>query len=463
MSEQLDEIPEWRVSEQFLEQKRAMTEKRNVDSISQNTEMYFTEPEITESENANLISIEKVQDNVNSDVYDFTENREDTLLPENASIGFNEHVNTITSGGLPVSPEETLESISPAKEEADKADAYIAKPSDSIISKSYEEHGEEDEHELNNLLERLDLTENIRRMNESAQEDIADVIERENEIVELSEAIPAAIEEAEEVISLPKYKKPDFSLEPLDLDKESQDDTYSEISEYDVVPTIDNLEKKWKDDRAVEAESSVISITSYYDTQDKKKNEESDHENGFAYSLDDIVGLSEQKEPEESTIELVSSGTEKMTGPTIEILTSGIIDDDEEEEEEEDETLFEEVQEESVEAIDSIENVEAAESTEAMESDETSEITEPVIETLLEDDLEPDSIESIESFETTEPVKTTEDIETIETLGNIEPQKAVTKNKVSFETSPERVEVHSEEIVKKSGGARRTYYKITLD
>ena len=48
----------------------------------------------------------------------------------------------------------------------------------------------EDE-QLGSFLDRLDISENIRRMNESAREDMADVIERDDMTNDLSEAIPA--------------------------------------------------------------------------------------------------------------------------------------------------------------------------------------------------------------------------------------------------------------------------------
>ena len=48
----------------------------------------------------------------------------------------------------------------------------------------------EDE-QLGSFLDRLDISENIRRMNESAREDMADVIERDDMANDLSEAIPA--------------------------------------------------------------------------------------------------------------------------------------------------------------------------------------------------------------------------------------------------------------------------------
>ena len=134
---------------------------------------------------------------------------------------------------------------------------------------------EEEDAQLDNLLERLDISENIRRMKESATEDLADVIERVEEREELLTAIPAEemnyetenlvytldldkeepkvesepdFEEREPAgfHSLPKYVKPDFdfSMESLAQPLSNNEPV---ISEYDRVPTINDLERKWRE------------------------------------------------------------------------------------------------------------------------------------------------------------------------------------------------------------------------
>lgn len=148
---------------------------------------------------------------------------------------------------------------------------------------------EDEDKRLNNFLDRLDISENIRRMNESAQEDMADIIEREDAQEELLSAIPMedleVIEGADgklyadsspselqperisdmqdETSTLPKYEKSDFDykIEPV---TETLQETYTNISEYDDVPTIHGLEQEWKNTEKVEKGS------------------------GFAYSLDDV-------------------------------------------------------------------------------------------------------------------------------------------------------------------------------
>ena len=115
-------------------------------------------------------------------------------------------------------------------------------PSDVLVDNSYLPAQTEEE-QLNHLLDRLDIAEPIKRMNESAQEDMADVIERDEEKVELSEALPLKPSKS----TLPKYQKPkfDFDIQPVSI---PLDDQYSNISEYDEVPTIHDLENQWKDD-----------------------------------------------------------------------------------------------------------------------------------------------------------------------------------------------------------------------
>ncbi len=130
-------------------------------------------------------------------------------------------------------PEQPLDSILEEEPET---------PSDALVENTYLSAQTEEE-QLSNLLNRLDMAEPIKRMNESAQEDMADVIERDEEKVELSEALPLKPSKS----TLPKYQKPkfDFDIQPVSI---PLDDQYSNISEYDEVPTIHDLENQWKDD-----------------------------------------------------------------------------------------------------------------------------------------------------------------------------------------------------------------------
>ena len=130
-------------------------------------------------------------------------------------------------------PEQTRDSVLEEEPET---------PSDALVENTYLSAQTEEE-QLSKLLNRLDMAEPIKRMNESAQEDMADVIERDEEKVELSEALPLKPSKS----TLPKYQKPkfDFDIQPVSI---PLDDQYSNISEYDEVPTIHDLENQWKDD-----------------------------------------------------------------------------------------------------------------------------------------------------------------------------------------------------------------------
>ena len=130
-------------------------------------------------------------------------------------------------------PEQTRDSVLEEEPET---------PSDALVENTYLSAQTEEE-QLSNLLNRLDMAETIKRMNESDQEDMADVIERDEEKVELSEALPLKPSKS----TLPKYQKPkfDFDIQPVSI---PLDDQYSNISEYDEVPTIHDLENQWKDD-----------------------------------------------------------------------------------------------------------------------------------------------------------------------------------------------------------------------
>ena len=109
---------------------------------------------------------------------------------------------------------------------------------------------------MDELLDRLDISDHIKRMNESAQEDMADVIEREEEQMELDEALPLKPSKS----TLPKYKKPnfDFEIEPISI---PLDDSYSNISEYDEVPTVHELESRWKSDESEVIETVAADLT----------------------------------------------------------------------------------------------------------------------------------------------------------------------------------------------------------
>ena len=123
-------------------------------------------------------------------------------------------------------PEEFIEKQMEIEEEPET-------PSDALVENTYLSAQTEEE-QLSNLLNRLDMAEPIKRMTESAQDE---------EKVELSEALPLKPSKS----TLPKYQKPkfDFDIQPVSI---PLDDQYSNISEYDEVPTIHDLENQWKDD-----------------------------------------------------------------------------------------------------------------------------------------------------------------------------------------------------------------------
>ena len=167
--------------------------------------------------------------------------------------------------------------------------------------------------QLNSLLDRLDMTDSIRRMNESAQEDMADVIQRDESTNELLSAKPTEEFHNLEIenedsglsldgelslddigtenedsglsldgeLSLPKYEKPDFDFKMEPISQPLQDNQDGSISEYDTVPTVSDLENKW--------------------AQEKETTQK--NESGFAFSLDDVEQRQNELslEPEEVT------------------------------------------------------------------------------------------------------------------------------------------------------------------
>lgn len=323
MAEQLDEIPEWTVSEQFLEEK--LRKKNHTQMKNQDGEDLVdgllpedTEPEAPDA--GEEVPVNYLPGETRT-ADDREENISNTLdIPEEMDVEDlmeEVHSDSKVSASLatPDVPEKTdwnTLSVFPDGEAAD------VDPSD-------------DEYELSSLLERLDLTENIRRMNESAQEDIADVIERESEPIELSAAVPAVVEDADDTGSdeeqtdleiltadqpvnelefdlydesetsvidgdkLPRYTKPDFTLESTESDQVSEEDGMG-ISEYDMVPTIDELEKKWKKDVSAQEKQEDHLTSEVIQPEETESEEESS--NGFAYSLTDIMPASTASAPE---------------------------------------------------------------------------------------------------------------------------------------------------------------------
>ncbi len=252
---------------------------------------------------------------------------------------------------------------------------------------------EDDDSKLSSLLNRLDISDNIRRMNESAREDLADVIEREEESIELSSAIPTesivlsdpvmdapeqreeAFETVEPEIMEPdtltpdeevvlKTGAPDPSTENIlqpedgltwDIDaimdtvrpvaeetvveepiaeepipenpavekrQEPASDIDSEIGEYGRVPTINDLERKFRAESATGTQPEDLtgnsqgyvaeSPTGYTagNPADSLTGKEPDRRpsagNGFAYSLEDVAAHTAGRR-EESTKQHVHS------------------------------------------------------------------------------------------------------------------------------------------------------------
>lgn len=206
------DIPEWTMTEDYTlpEGEMVFEEEPLQDGIEQDMMIQEDEPVLLDE---NTIAVEEESmDNT----LDF-----DLSVPEKPDHSLESH---------DILPEQELSSVNDIEQFVTQS---VIDSSDGTIDLS-------EETQLNDLLDRLDLSEPIKRMNESAQEDIADVIEREEEQVELSEALPLIPSKS----TLPKYQKPnfDFDLEPVNIPLDNQ---YSNISEYDEVPTIQDLERQW--------------------------------------------------------------------------------------------------------------------------------------------------------------------------------------------------------------------------
>lgn len=251
------------IEEEVKESVEEEVEKEVKEENKEEINKTITEP-ITEKKDKNIsiIPLEKKQDEIpewtisesylakQQQVEDMlTDNMrtEDDVLPANITTSIMEENNEIEQ-----EKEEQFDQLTQVTEGETLLEDADSLNLDELVAEESNEGNlsltddNEDENQLHNLLDRLDITESIQRMSESAQEDLADVIERDEEQVELSEALPLKPSNS----TLPKYKKPDFDMhiEPVTI---PLDDSYSNISEYDEVPTIHELESRWKEEKPV--------------------------------------------------------------------------------------------------------------------------------------------------------------------------------------------------------------------
>ncbi len=121
----------------------------------------------------------------------------------------------------------------------------------------------EDE-QLGSFLDRLDISENIRRMNESAREDMADVIERDDMTNDLSEAIPAEefhfeTVEPEEPEDLVLEEEPEEMETPVleDMPEEMETPVLEDVPEEMETPVFADMSEEAEEPALEEAPEEV--------------------------------------------------------------------------------------------------------------------------------------------------------------------------------------------------------------
>lgn len=349
-----EEIPEWTISPDYIskmeqEENELMEEKSVSEEVGENNETAEEEISLVAPESAVMLKSKTYEEEPEATVELSVEDNGTVNAIQVEELG-SEALNTDMDYKI-ASPEilET-EQVDERKSESYMQDLNNLSEEDiweNNLDSMVHTHSEEDDAQLDNLLERLDISENIRRMQESATEDLADVIEREEEREELLTAIPAdemnyeaenlvyefdldeaqQQEESPELLdrednldtdkekdgfhSLPKYVKPDFdfSMEPI---SQSLPNSESVISEYDRVPTINDLERKWRelnDTNDVEDEEPIIDTPTEEITEENPEEQlvmdslmeepediSPEPESGFAYSLEDVSKTLEEAE-----------------------------------------------------------------------------------------------------------------------------------------------------------------------
>ncbi|MCR4606047.1 MAG: hypothetical protein K5639_08635 [Eubacterium sp.] len=231
------------------------------------------------------IAEEDEEENINSKIYsagidDGERAIESTYVPEDDTIlgGDSKKKANLTTESSDSSqkPEDILTAIE---------NAQVPNVEIPDLNKMNESDEEEDDEELNDLLERLDMSESIKRLKESAREDIADVIEQDQ---------AEAASEEEVVLSNTDYN-------------------FGTSEEYGEVPTISDLEDRWRAEQQMQEvdESEVPDVVSADDvSKDEDTQDVADSFEQAEYELepDSMIGVTpipeEQVEPvEEESVE----------------------------------------------------------------------------------------------------------------------------------------------------------------
>ena len=164
----------------------------------------------------------------------------------------------------------------------------------------------EDE-QLGSFLDRLDISENIRRMNESAREDMADVIERDDMTNDLSEAIPAEefhfeTVEPEEPEELVLEEEPEEMETPVleDMPEEMGTPALEDMPEEVETPALEDMPEEMEtpalEDMPEEVETPVL--------EDEDDNDSLLSDSLFSHSFEDSTAESLFEEaPEDSSIQ----------------------------------------------------------------------------------------------------------------------------------------------------------------
>ena len=164
----------------------------------------------------------------------------------------------------------------------------------------------EDE-QLGSFLDRLDISENIRRMNESAREDMADVIERDDMTNDLSEAIPAEefhfeTVEPEEPEDLVLEEEPEEMETPAleDMPEEMETPVLEDMPEEMETPALEDMPEEMEtpalEDMPEEVETPVL--------EDEDDNDSLLSDSLFSHSFEDSTAESLFEEaPDDSSIQ----------------------------------------------------------------------------------------------------------------------------------------------------------------
>ena len=285
------ELPEWTAPQEYMpgyEKEELLEEELTAESqLEMESELDINSEQDVELE---MEGIGQSEIQLESDSIE--EENSDLEIPDSIDVPQSTiELELDTEEDMIVFPEEIDSEEELEKEnEEHSINAEYSDDADIIEAENLEESNEianvinemEEDYKLNHLLNRLDISDSIRRMNETAREDMADVIERDDEVDDLMTAIPATesqyvmeeesteeetleyttTETEYEVSNEVKFNNEDEEYASNELEFNSEDEEYeanNEVEEYEEENEIIQEENEQPETNELDEYSQAVS------------------------------------------------------------------------------------------------------------------------------------------------------------------------------------------------------------